>query len=93
MITSLLQLTCACYNLLFSTACTAGDFNTTITFLTGKTLETNDLDPLLSPNESEVIFVNTSNDGISQQNILKVELADLSERTTFIQDAKMPDWQ
>ncbi|HBY68621.1 MAG TPA: hypothetical protein DEG69_13255, partial [Flavobacteriaceae bacterium] len=35
---------------------------------------TNDLEPIFSPNEAEVIFTNTSNDGISQKDIYTVEV-------------------
>jgi len=52
----------------------------------------NDLDPRFSPNNAEVIFTNTSNDGISVKNILKITLQDNS-RTTLFPDAEMPDWE
>lgn len=54
---------------------------------------TNDLDPRFSPNEAEVLFVNTSNDGVSQQKLTKLNLSKLNERSTFIENGKMPDWQ
>ncbi len=60
--------------------------------LSKKTAGTNDLDPRFSPNDAEVIFVNTSNDGISQKNILKVILENNS-RATLFPDAAMPDWE
>ncbi len=58
---------------------------------------TNDLDPRFSPNEADIIFVNTSNDGVSQKNILESSLQDLADgtvgRTELFQDAMMPDWE
>jgi hypothetical protein len=57
---------------------------------------TNDLDPRFSPNEAEVIFVNTSNDGISQNNIYTVEINPGSvdeNRTLLYENAFMPDWE
>jgi hypothetical protein len=60
---------------------------------------TNDLDARFSPNEAEVIFVNTSNDGISQQNIYTVLInpgetdEDYEARTLLIENAAMPDWE
>jgi len=60
---------------------------------TSKPAGTNDLDARFSPNEADVIFVNTSNDGISQNNIYKMTL-DLDEnRTLLISNGKMPDWK
>ncbi len=54
---------------------------------------TNDLDVRFSPNEAEIIFVNTSNDGISQKNIWKRILDDTDLRTQLFSNAFMPDWQ
>jgi hypothetical protein len=57
---------------------------------------TNDLDPRFSPDEAEVIFVNTSNDGISQKNIYKVTVTTgtgASVRTELFPDSSMPDWE
>lgn len=54
---------------------------------------TNDLDPRFSPNEAFVIFTNTSNDGLSQKNILIKELSkNLKTRILQFQNAHMPDW-
>ena len=71
------------------------DFSTSMALnvSTDKPAGTNDLDPRFSPNEAELIFVNTSNDGVSPRNITKLELADVTNRTLFIPDAKMPDWK
>lgn len=54
---------------------------------------TNDLDPRFSPNEADVIFVNTSNDGISQRNIMRTNLTGTIERRIVFTDAIMPDWE
>lgn len=52
----------------------------------------NDVDPRFSPNDAEVIFTNTSNDGISVKNVLKITLQD-NTRTTLFTNAEMPDWE
>ena len=52
----------------------------------------NDLDPRFSPNNAEIIFTNTSNDGISVKNIMKITLQD-NTRTELFPDAEMPDWE
>lgn len=55
---------------------------------------TNDLDPRFSPNEAQVIFTNTSIDGISQRNVLRVSISDVSNtRKTLFLNAFMPDWE
>ena len=71
------------------------DFNTltSTNVSNGKESGSNDLDPRFSPNEAELIFVNTSNDGISQNNILTLEIGGTIERTALVEDAKMPDWK
>jgi Tol biopolymer transport system component len=53
----------------------------------------NDLDVRFSPNEAEFIFVNTSNDGISQRNIQKYTVGVINSRTTLFSNATMPDWK
>ena len=58
-----------------------------------KTNGTNDLDPRFSPNEADVIFVNTSNDGISPKNIMKTNLAGNIDRSMLFSNATMPDWE
>ena len=69
---------------------------TDLSTLSNKTVGSNDLDPRFSPNNAEIIFTNTSNDGISQKNIVKITL-DYSlqylQRTTLFTNAEMPDWQ
>jgi Tol biopolymer transport system component len=66
---------------------------TTTDISTSKAAGTNDLDPKFSPNEAEVIYVNTSNDGVSQQDVTKLTLEDFSDITVIIENAKMPDWK
>ncbi|WP_372792478.1 carboxypeptidase regulatory-like domain-containing protein [Lutibacter sp.] len=58
-----------------------------------KTAGTNDLDPRFSPNEAEVIFVNTSNDGISTKSIYKMSIAGNNDRLELFRDSIMPDWE
>lgn len=57
---------------------------------------TNDLQVKFSPNEAEIILMNTSNDGISIKNVVKVvvDLIDnAGERSIFQENAFMPDWK
>jgi dipeptidyl aminopeptidase/acylaminoacyl peptidase len=58
---------------------------------------TNDLDPRFSPNEAEVVFVNTSNDEISPRNIYTIRLenynTDTESRSLLIENGFMPDWE
>lgn len=55
---------------------------------------TNDLQPMFSPNEAFAIFTNTSNDGISQRNIVRLEFFTTdSSRVTLYENAFMPDWE
>jgi len=53
----------------------------------------NDLDVKFSPNEAEVIFVNTSNDGVSIKNVLKMGVNGTNSRTTLFSGASMPEWK
>lgn len=57
---------------------------------------TNDLDPKFAPNESQVIFTNTSNDNLSQRDIYDIELGVTEEesqrRNLLFENAFMPDW-
>jgi dipeptidyl aminopeptidase/acylaminoacyl peptidase len=70
------------------------NFTTTNTFDLSfdKTAGTNDLDPRFTPNEARVIFVNTSNDGISEKQIFLVDL-DGENREMLFENAFMPDWE
>ncbi|MDV7187604.1 carboxypeptidase regulatory-like domain-containing protein [Lutibacter sp. TH_r2] len=67
--------------------------NTTLDLSGGKDAGTNDLDPRFSPNEAEVIFVNTSNDGVSQKDIYTMTIEDDNEREQYFSNAFMPDWE
>jgi len=58
-----------------------------------KTAGTNDLDPRFSPNEAQVIFVNTSNDGISSKSIYTMNTSDGGNRAEIFTNAIMPDWE
>lgn len=55
----------------------------------------NDLDPRFSPNDSEILFVNTSNDNISPRNIVKIAQNSSGSytRTTMFTNGEMPDWE
>lgn len=61
-----------------------------------KAMGTNDLDPRFSPNDAQVIFMNTSNDNISQRNVMVIDLnsnlTDLS-RATLFSNGEMPDYE
>ena len=54
---------------------------------------TNDLDARFSPNDASVIFVNTSNDGISVKNVQTMFISNTETRTTLIENAFMSDWE
>lgn len=66
---------------------------TSVNVSDGKESGTNDLDARFSPNEAKLIFVNSSNDGISQKNIFTMLISDAISRTELFQDANMPDWK
>jgi len=51
-----------------------------------------DLDPRFSPDEASVIFVNTSNDGVSPKKIFK-QVISSNSRTELFNDSRMPDWE
>ncbi len=67
--------------------------NTTTTIPVSKPIGTNDLDVRFSPNESELIFENTSNDGLSTKYIQKSTSTGSGTRTTLFTNATMPDWK
>lgn len=73
------------YNLTTSTAADISGLNQ-------KPAGTLDIDPRFSPNEAEVIFTNTSNDGISQRNIYRMSVS-RENRTLLFSNAEMPDWE
>ncbi len=56
-----------------------------------------DLDVRYSPNEAELIIMNTSNDGVSTKNIIKYTPATNSitgaSRTVLFTNSSMPDWE
>lgn len=62
---------------------------------------TNDLDPRFSPNEAQVIFVNSSNDEISRKDLYTLDIIpnagadeDLTQKRTLLhRNAAMPDWE
>lgn len=68
---------------------------TSAQILLDKTVGTNDLDVRYSPNEAEVIFINTSNDGISERKIYKALVKNTNEntRTLLFSGTSMPDWE
>ena len=59
----------------------------------GKVDGFNDLDVKFSPNEAEVIFVNTSNDGVSTKNIQKASIVNGGSRTSLFSGGSMPEWK
>jgi len=61
--------------------------------ITEKISGTNDLDVRYSPNESELIFTNTSNDGISIKNIVKTTVGVVNSRVVLFSGTAMPDWE
>ncbi|QVY67399.1 carboxypeptidase regulatory-like domain-containing protein [Polaribacter sp. Q13] len=61
--------------------------------LIAKPSGSNDLDPRLSPNEAEIIYVNTSNDGISDTKIFVSPIDGSNSRQEVFQSAIMPDWE
>ena len=54
---------------------------------------TNDLEPIFSPNEAFVIFTNTSNDGISEKFIYRLEIDEMTTRELLYSNSFMPDWE
>lgn len=54
-----------------------------------------DQDPRFSPNEAQIIFSNTSNDGLSPSNIYKTNITNSTEltRTLLFENTQMPDWE
>ncbi|WP_281631879.1 carboxypeptidase regulatory-like domain-containing protein [Flavobacterium luteolum] len=60
---------------------------------TEKPTGTNDLDVRYSPNEAELIFLNTSNDGISVKNVVKCGIGIVNSRVTLYTGSSMPDWE
>lgn len=52
----------------------------------------NDLDPRFSPNEADIIFTYTNNDGQSTRFIRTVAISS-KERSNVIDDEEMPNWE
>ena len=60
---------------------------------TEKPAGTVDIDVRFSPNEAELIFVNTSNDFLSVRNVQKYIIGTVTSRITLFSNASMPDWE
>ncbi len=64
---------------------------------TSKGAGTNDLDPKYSPDDGSIIFVNTSNDGISERNIYRTveseQIIGGSQSQEMFTNAFMPNWE
>ncbi|MCT8338515.1 carboxypeptidase-like regulatory domain-containing protein [Flavobacteriaceae bacterium TK19130] len=70
------------------------DSDTSTEIDTDKPAGTNDLDPRFAPDEGSVIYVNTSNDNVSQRNIYRTVLDDDADnRQLLFTNAFMPDWE
>lgn len=57
---------------------------------------TNDMDARFSPNNSQIILMNTSNDNVSQRNVVVIDLNNTGidfVRTTLFNNAEMPDYE
>lgn len=67
--------------------------DTTTEIDTSKEEGTNDLDAKYAPNDGAVIFVNTSNDGISERKTYRVIPSDSNRKEPLFYDAFMPDWE
>ncbi|MBL7471281.1 carboxypeptidase regulatory-like domain-containing protein [Robertkochia sediminum] len=67
--------------------------NVTTRLNVDKASGTLDLNPRYSPDDGSIIFVNTSNDGISQRNIYKVTFDAELNRELIFENAFMPDWE
>ncbi|MBV1923722.1 MAG: carboxypeptidase regulatory-like domain-containing protein [Flavobacteriaceae bacterium] len=67
--------------------------DTTIDVSEEKPNGTNDLEPIFSPNEAFVIYTNTSNDGVSQKEVYRLEIEEPETRTLLYENAFMPDWE
>lgn len=52
-----------------------------------------DIDPIFSPNSSEIIFTSTSNDMISTRNIYSIDLNNNETRNLIIPNAEMADYK
>lgn len=67
--------------------------HTDLSAISNKPTGSVDMDPVFSPNSSEILFTNTSNDLISQKDVYKIDLNDLNKRALIISDAEMIDYR
>jgi len=67
--------------------------NTSTDYSIYKVDGTNDLDPRFSPNEAKIIYVNTSNDNISERKVFTTNINDVEIRNQLFENAMMPDWE
>lgn len=61
-----------------------------------KMIGTNDLDPRFSPNNSQIIMMNTSNDNVSQKNVVMIDLNNTGAnfiRSVLFTNGEMPDYE
>lgn len=64
----------------------------TVEFITNKLNGTNDLDPVYSDDGGAVIFVSTSNDGISEKTVVRVKKETAIVREILFTNSFMPDF-
>ncbi len=67
--------------------------DTTTEIDTGKEAGTNDLDAKYAPDDGAIIFVNTSNDGISERRIYRTTENVDGRREVLFTNAFMPNWE
>lgn len=67
--------------------------STTIDLSEEKVSGTNDFDCRFVPNEASVIITNTSNDGISQRDVIIITRDNLANRGVIFSNAEMPDFE
>ena len=60
--------------------------------ISSKEIGTNDIEPLFSPTGGKIIFMNQENDMVETPDLYILDL-DTDQRTLFIPNATMPDWQ
>jgi Tol biopolymer transport system component len=59
----------------------------------GKPAGFNDYDVKFSPNDAQLIFVNSSNDDISIRNVMTVNVTGAGARTVLFAGGSMPEWK
>ncbi|NBL65243.1 hypothetical protein GV828_08550 [Flavobacterium sp. NST-5] len=67
--------------------------NTTTEINVEKPTGTVDIDVRYSPNEADLIFVNTSNDFLSERRVQKYTIGTPTSRVTLFTNAEMPDFE